>query len=447
MKAIATSILLVIALAGCTGDIDLPEPTGKGSIRVINALPTGPQVNALIEERSLGVISYKQSTNLSPYDDFDYVFNFDALLAGDSEASRVASLPLKIERDVEFTLFLSGDVASPTITIESQPERTFDENTTVAELRFSHFGEGFGPVDVYFAAPGVTPAIGQEVATLAFGEITDAQDFALGDYVLFVTPAGDPSTILFESSATSFANGIGILFTVFAPDANDVDRLAIRGFTNTGGTVRVADVDAAPSLRFIHGALDAGPVDVYLDEALTTLIAGNIAFGEASDDFPAAEGANTLYLTPAGDTTTILLQTALTIDSGTRTHVALLGEAGSYAATAYNPDRRSVETTAKLQVVNLSINLPLINLYLVDRGATVTENDIPRTANTVTGSTSAIARVIEEGSYDAYATLAGEITPVAGPLPLDIQFGDVIDLALLDTADPNVGSIIEIPDP
>lgn len=447
MKAFLTCALLLIALAGCTSESDLPNPTGKGTIRVINALPTAPQINALIEERSLGVIGYKQSTNLAPYDDFDYVFNFDAVLAGNSGVTRIASLPLKIEKDVEFTLFLSGDVANPTVTIESQPERDFDANTAVAEMRFAHFAEGAPAVDLYFAAPGVTPALGQEVATLAYGDITDAEDFPLGDYVLFITPAGDPATILFESTASTFANGIGLLFTVLAPDANDVDRLAVRAYTNTGGTVRVADVEAESTLRFIHGAIDAGPVDVYLDEALTTVIASNVPFRGVTGDFPVEDGALTLYLTPAGDTTTILFQTSLAIANGTRTHISLLGDGGNFAATAYNPDRRSIETAARLQVLNLSINLPVINIYLVDRGATVTENDLPRTANTASGATSAIASVTAEGSYDAYATISGTQTPVAGPFPLDIEFGDVIDLVVFDTADPLVGTIDEIPDP
>ena len=41
----------------------------------------------------------------------------------------------------------------------------------------------------------------------------------------------------------------------------------------------------------------------------------------------------------------------------------------------------------------------------------------------------------------------GTRDPIAGPFALDVQFGDLIDLILFDTADPNVGEIIEIPEP
>jgi hypothetical protein len=90
-------ILLLLAgigtllLGACTNDSALPNPTGKGAIRAINAIKGSPEVAFLIEERTLGGIGYKESSAPAEYDDFSYNFNFDIVYPGERSTTRVAT--------------------------------------------------------------------------------------------------------------------------------------------------------------------------------------------------------------------------------------------------------------------------------------------------------------------------------------------------------------------
>ena len=97
-KLIALSLCVVALILGaCDTESTLPAATGKASIRAINAIPSSGEVNFLIEERSLGAISYKSSSSTVRYDDLDYTFNFDVFYAGEESIRRIASRNIGFE--------------------------------------------------------------------------------------------------------------------------------------------------------------------------------------------------------------------------------------------------------------------------------------------------------------------------------------------------------------
>ena len=79
MKRTFTSVACIAALAltACTGDSSFPVATGEGTIRGINAIPGSPTVTFRIEERSLGGLTYKNSSSPATFDNFSYNFNFE----------------------------------------------------------------------------------------------------------------------------------------------------------------------------------------------------------------------------------------------------------------------------------------------------------------------------------------------------------------------------------
>ena len=98
MQRILVPIIVFIALltAACGGDPSLPEATGKGSIRAINAIPTSPDVSFLIEERRISSVVYQGATSRVSYDDLNYTFNFEVLYAGETSLRRIASRNIDI---------------------------------------------------------------------------------------------------------------------------------------------------------------------------------------------------------------------------------------------------------------------------------------------------------------------------------------------------------------
>ena len=193
-------------LAGCTSDSSLPNPTGKGAIRAIHAIPGAAPVSFRIEERSIGDINYKQSSAPARFDDFEYNFNFDIFVPGESEARRIASVVQKIDVDRDYVFALTGSVDNPTITTWITDLRQWDGTETVFGARFAHLSVTLGDIDVYFDDPANPPSAANLVATLSPGDIMDIQDFAEGVYVATITAAGDPDRVpVYTSQERSYA--------------------------------------------------------------------------------------------------------------------------------------------------------------------------------------------------------------------------------------------------
>lgn len=446
-------ILTLVACAGalflgaCTGDSNLPNPTGKGQIRAINAMPGSPEVRFLIEERPLGSVLYKSSSAVNAYDDFDYNFNFEALFPGESSLTRVATYPFKVEKDKEHIFVLTGEVTAPSVSVWTGDIRVFSGTETSFEARFAHTMTTLGSVDVHFNPVGEPPAAGMQAATLAFGEITTAALFEQGDYVVTITAAGDLGTVYFQSGTENFAALSTHVISTFDSDRNDTAPVAVRAINSAGGVRVIADADFPPTIRFINSSADLGTVDVYEDELLTSQVFANLAFGDASPDIETDGSVKTYYYTPAGSTAQVLFENTLTVRTpGSHTHIVVAGTTDNYVGAVFQPDRASFTSSAKLRLFHGASNVALYDIYLTDRDVAIGEDDVPIQQN-APFSFSSQAFQLAPGSYDLYLTVPDETTELAGPFAIDVALGDVIDLIALDTVDPNVIEIRDIPIP
>jgi len=158
--AILAVCVAAVILGACAGESNLPKATGEGAIRALNAIPASPEMVFLIEERVIGSVTTKSVTATSDYDDLQYTFNFQTLLAGNALRTRVASQPLKVEADKDYTFVVSGALAAPDITIWEADQREWTGTETAFEARMAHAAETLGSVDIYFADAVIPPALG-----------------------------------------------------------------------------------------------------------------------------------------------------------------------------------------------------------------------------------------------------------------------------------------------
>ncbi|MGY8794208.1 MAG: hypothetical protein ACKVJN_03630, partial [Woeseiales bacterium] len=194
--SVVATLLAVLALFGCS-DTQRLEATGKSAVRGINALVDSPELSFLIEERSIGGVAFKSVAGFAEYDDLSYNFNFDILLPGDIETTRLGSQFIDFVVNNEYTVVLTGSYDNPIISFWEEPERIFDGSETIFEMDFAHLAASQGEVDVYLAAIGTTPVLGEEIGSLNVGERIPYQEFTDGIYEFIVTPKGLPGTILF----------------------------------------------------------------------------------------------------------------------------------------------------------------------------------------------------------------------------------------------------------
>ncbi|MDH3533338.1 MAG: DUF4397 domain-containing protein, partial [Gammaproteobacteria bacterium] len=337
-----TGALAALLLQGCTTESAFPEATGKGTVRAINAIKTSPSISFLIEQRSIASADYKSATAPQQYDNLEYRFNFEATFPGTGR-ERIASRFVDVIADKDYTFVVSGSLANPAVTLWEGDVRTFAETDTVFEARFAHTAAALGDIDVYFAAPGVDPALGQQVATLSFRDISPALDYSAGDYVLIYTLAGDPSAVLFTSQTVGPEARSAFIISIFDGDANTLGDVAVRFFNVAGGTLRVADASIPPTLRFFNTSTALGTADIYLgDPGIDPPVVTGHAFGDVTGDIPIVAGANTLTYTTAGDTAVILFEEERTFAVGNHHEYYVLGETDALVALSNVPDRRSV---------------------------------------------------------------------------------------------------------
>jgi len=436
-----------ISLGGCAKESSFPEATGKANVRAINSIATSPTFNFLIEEVSIGTVDYKIASTPASYDDLAYTFNFEVVLAGDQTRTRVASQFLDVEANKDYTFIISGAVARPDITLWQGDSREWAGTETVFESRFGHTAASRGPVDVYLALDGVAPVYEERIGTLSFGEVLPVAEFAEDEYVLTITTAGDETDILFVTNPILLPAQSSFLFSVFDADANDLAELSA-GLYNVGagGSSILVDTRSDPTVRFFHASKDFGATDIYIDDPLTTPFVADQMFRDVSAELPVTAGALPLTYMTAGSMSSILLDIDTTAILGTRTHfyVVRTSEGDDFLVES-RPNRRSIETAGTFGIINTAPSQPAVDVYLVPTGELIDDALPALPLLQVAADPSQV--LVAASSYDLYVTVTAEKTVLAGPIPLDVGLGDVLDAVIYENVDPNIVDVVFVPLP
>jgi hypothetical protein len=435
MTRIFLAIIAAATVAGCGGGSSLPEASGEGTVRMINAMPSSPQIGFLIEERTLASVAYKSSSLPERWDDLTYTFNFEISrpLVGNT---RIASQSLDVVREVEYTFVARGSIDAAIVDVWEIPVRSFSGSETVFEMRIGHAADVLGTVDVYMGLESAAPALGDLVATLAPGEITTPADVEQDSYVVTITEAGDPANVLYQSVPVEIVANQSALITLFEGDANDTAPVTIRVLNAQGASSALTDARFPPTARFIHATTDLGTSDIYDDEALQNRIVANLAFGDVTGAIDMAVGELTITATAPGNVGAIQLQDTLTTFEGSHVNYYFTVLADELTGTQVSVDRRVIETIARLTFFHSAINHELVDLYVVEAGTSI-EDALPRQFGLAYGlQTPSLS--VAAGSYDIYVTTSAEKTVLDGPISLEAALGDVFEAVLLDRVDPSL---------
>ena len=436
ISRVLAAIIVAFAIGACGSDSSLPVATGKASIRMINAIPTSPEIGFLIEERALDAVRYKSNSSPESWDDLEYTFNFEINRPFENELTRIASQFLDVTREIEYTFLVRGSLDAAVVDVWQIPERSFSGSETIFEMRVGNAADALGLVDVYVGLEGVDPVLGAQVASLAPGEVSAPTDIEEDVYVVTITAAGDPANILFQSVPTRILANQSVIVTAFAGDANDTAPVTVRLFNQLGASSAVTDARFPPTARLIHATSDLGTSDVYDDAALQNRIVADLAFGDVTGDIDVAVGEVPITATAPGNVGAILLEDTLTTFAGSRLNYYLTVLSDEVVGSQVFVDRRSVETIARLTFFHSAINHELVDLYVVDAGTTI-DDVFPRLITATYGLQAPEIR-LDAGSYEIYVTTAGEKTILDGPVSLEVALGDVFEAVLLDRVDPSL---------
>jgi hypothetical protein len=281
------------------------------------------------------------------------------------------------------------------------------------------------------------PAADQPRGTLAFGEKLDPFEIENGDWQLTVTAAGDPSNVLFRSGTQDLTERTSLLFTILDADPSLTNPLAVQRVTREGTASSLVDSRFPPTRRFFHAAQGTVSADVTADG--DPLVSG-LAFGNVSADVAVPSGASEFAFTQAGNPGAILHEEEDTVPGNSRSTAFLVGPPGDLDMIAFIDNRRPLADFARLRMTYLSEEIEEADLWLLEAGTDLADASPNFPGIDSMQTTGYVTRV--PGAYELTVTFGDDDTVAAGPVPLDLGAGDVVELAIIDTADPNVLEIV-----
>lgn len=431
--------LLVAATLGlyACSDTNLPEATGKGTVRGINAVVGLADVTFLIEEFSLGSLAYKTSTASAPYDDLSYIFNFDLPVPNES-ARRIVSRSLDLVADTDYTFVLAGTVGAEQVFLWERPEREWSGDETVFEVSVGHANPSAGAVDVYLLPDGTAPVAGNQVGTLSFGENLDVREFDAGDYDVVLTAVGDPATIVYQGRTATIAAADTYNLVVFDTDPGITAPVSVRLFNSAGNSIEIQDERFPATVQFINTSLAAGTIDVIIDGDFTSPAVSGLAPGGVSADVEVPTTGTYQYV--ATGTTTAILEQETSVVIGTRSVLLLTGDAAAPGTLQLSALRRGFSTAARLRLINAITDPDQVNFYFLTPGNEVTEDTVPSAGGVGLQFNSAISRVPGDIEITVTATETG--ATLVDSVPVTLAANSVVDIIALDTADPNVKELL-----
>lgn len=436
LKTSFAILIAVTAIAGCA-ETSRVEATGKGTIRGINAIVTAPSLNFKIEEIPIGNASFKQAAGFSPFDDLSYNFNFDLLLPSEPDATRLASQFIDVIADTEYTIVIGGTIAAPTISMWEEAERDWADGATAYEADFVHLSPALGEVDVYFVPFGSVPVQGEAVGTFNYGDRVPYQEFPEGSREIFITLKDDPGNFLYRSQTISSTPATRVTYAIFDPDPSITATIAVNLISPSGTSTNIPDAGALPIFRLLHASFGTGNVEAYLNSDFGTIVIPDIGFGELSAYTDIDPIAMPLTLTDVGNSGAPVHEEEIAIGGNSKHTVFFVGEPGTLSFLDYRDDGRPLETFPQVRIANTSVNFGDVSVYMQAPG-TVIDVTTPIQFNGLPSLLSTGYMSPTAGMYEITITQLGTITPIGTPITIDIDDGDIVDIAILDTVDPAV---------
>jgi hypothetical protein len=442
---VVATLAVVTAVSSCA-ESSRPQATGKGNVRGINAIVTAPDISFLIEERSISSFGFRGTSGFNRYDDLSYNFNFDLLRPGIENPDRLTTQFIDVLADHEYTVVLTGSIANPSSLFWEDPIRVWSGTETVFEVFFAHLAPSMGDLDVYFAAPGTVPVLGQAVGSLTHGDRLPGMEFEAVQYQLILTPKDDPTTIVYQSVPLATAAQARVMIAVFDPDPSVPGNVSVSFFDQAGASASLGDVNFPPQVRTLHAAFGTESFDGYFDSDFTSVIYSDIAFREISPYADVFDVSTLLTLTPVGNSGATIHEGEAVVPTGGRRTVALIGEPGALAFVTMQDDAKPLETFPVMRILNASVNTEAVNVYILEPGTPIDDTALPTIIGIPTGTNTGFAAT-RSGMRELTITLVGSQTPIAAPLILDLADGDIVDIFIADTVDPTVleWAIIDAP--
>jgi hypothetical protein len=439
-----------VLAAGCSNDSD-ELPPDIGVVRAVHALPDSAVLTMNLDDNSLGDFDFAGIRGINRPGDGNHEIAFDVKLPGGDPPERIETLNVATGVDRAATLVLTGTSEQPEVVTWDQPARDWDEEVansdeeiTVLEVSFGHAALSRGPLDIYLGASPVDPTTSSPVASLSYSDLSATMEIDAGTQEVVVTPAGDPTTIVYESDALALPGATSLLFVAFDGLKLDGDTpwLEVRSLGDGFSNVMPNRLVPATA-RAVHSARDSGPFDVIRHSNNETLIS-DLAYREASSYVVVPTGSNTIDLKSVDDPDEVVEALTLSASPGADGTIIISGEPDSVLMSSIVDDNRRIASYARFRVINGAVTFPGVDVYLMEPGTNVGDvNPIVALLAYPLGTSSLSFKA---GEYDFALTESRTKDFVVGPVRLTLENGGLYTVVATPAAQENRVELIRLDD-
>lgn len=425
-------IVGLIAIAGCDNEgVERPPPT---EVRIFHGAPAYESIGFLREERAETTLELGGSASTN-FDSGQYDFHLEYFPVGSAPARPVSfSETLSPDLDYTFVQISPGGVLDVmTVTTPDIPT-----STTTARFTIIHAHPTLAGFDAYLVPPG-TPLAGElPDGSASFGPTPIVFEVPPGGYHLYLTPVGDPNTVLFESEDFAVAAGDDGVLVVSDPGDRNVADFVVTVVANQSS--RIDQIGLDPEIRMIHGIDDDMPRDLLLDDDTTTPLIAAQPVDTFSPYVPLTSAGHILYLTPVGTPGTIETQLQFVPASG-RFYTAIYGgnSVDGIEGVLFVEDARAIAGQATLRLAHVAGLFDTIDVFIAVPGTDInTVNPFVRFMNLP----SVTPRLpLAPGTYEMTLRDADTSAILSGPTAITLAEAGVYGFILLNGAG---GSTVDV---
>lgn len=423
-RRLAPVLAAVLLLGGCGGNDKVDNDV---AFRFIQASPDAPMVNFVVDGITLRAsVPYKGGSGFVIVTPRAYDFSVQAILAGGNQT--IVDVPgTRLDAGQEYTVIALGKDADDTVhsLIFNNPMETIPEGN--ARLQLVNAAPDQPPMDAYLTAPGADLAASVPIGQITYGnqpeprllvEVKEGEE-----YVISLTPAGAPTSVLFQSQTIPLRSRDDLLLVAVANTATGPSPVSLvidNHFAARQDNVlpELMDKGTLADVRVIHLSPDAPAINVVGDPATEgaadVTFAANLGYLGDTGYVAATPGAyafrGVLSSDPAPATPPFSFTQTLGV--GQRTTVLATGLLAGISGTVLVDDIRPVYAQGKIRIIDAAPGAPaLVDAYILKQGTDVASVDPTLRNLGLRGATGHLGFIPD--AYTVTFTEAGSKTVVA----------------------------------
>jgi hypothetical protein len=436
MKIAHLFLLAAVIGVGACSESGRERPP-QTSVRVFNVAPRFESVSFYREQRLEFSPSFMQAGTLQ-FDSgaYDFRIQHASLAQGSQIVDQEFALDLAGDLDYWFIIAAPND--QPEAIIASWPESF--SSTTSARFQFAHANPMMGPLDVYVVVPGANPGTTTPQGSIDFRDSTPTFEVAAGQHRMYLTTAGDPTDIVFESMDFEIPAGRQAFVVVSDGTGEYGDNVVVSDIFGALAS-RIFAFDETNELRVIQSIDDRLDRDVLFDQASPPLFT-SLPFGDPSAHAAVAAGSHELSVTPPGNPGAIEYSEEFAIIAGRQHTVLFAGDTSTGLDGAMQvEDRRSIIDQATVWFLNGASLFSSVLVYVTAPGTDL--STIEPTALLTPPEVSAKLRYVPSTLELTVLDIVTGAT-LLGPQAITLENGGVYNYLLVNSAGGSTVDMIRI---